>query len=163
MDMALFPFFVNIKEKEGLDTVNNAKILDKRIKYQYKTRLYQYYKENKIYIDGYYKDLPGLIKDEENFVIKEKPKEVPKTITEYIEKEVLVPVIETKEIPVIEEKTEYLTKTVTKEVEVPKEVIKEVEVMKEKEDKTNYLLSYSIYLVAGIILKKMSVFKLWNI
>ena len=150
----------DIKEKEGLDTVNNAKILDKRIKYQYKTRLYQYYKENKIYIDGYYKDLPGLIKDEENFVIKEKTKEVPKTITEYIEKEVLVPVIETKEIPVIEEKTEYLTKTITKEVEVPKEVIKEVEVIKEKEDKTNYLLSYSIYLVAGIILKKMSVFKL---
>lgn len=149
-----------IKKIEGVDDITNGKIIEKKIKYQYKTRMYQHYKENKVYIDGYYKDLPGLIKDEENFVIKEKPKEVPKTITEYIEKEVLVPVIETKEIPVIEEKIEYLTNTVTKEIEVPKEVIKKVEVMKEKEDKTNYLLSYSIYLISGIILKKMSVFKL---
>lgn len=145
-----------IIKKEGIETVNNAKILDKKIKYQYKIRLYQYYKENKIYIDGYYKKLPGLIKDEENFVIKEKTSEEPKTITEYIEKEVITPVVETKEIPVVEEKTEYLTNTVTKEVIVPKEV----EVIKEKREQPDYLLSYSVYLIVGIFLKKMSTFRL---
>lgn len=152
-----------IKEVSGLENIDNGKILDKKIKYQYHNRLYQYYKENKVYVDGYYKNLPGLIKDEENYVIVSKKEDIPKTITEYIEKEVLVPIIETKEVPVIEEKTNYLTKTITKEVEVPKEVIKEVQVVKEKKEKTNYLLSYSVYLVAGIILKKMSSFSLWNI
>jgi len=154
-----------VKEIEDVESVDNAKIIDKKTKYQYRTRLYQYYKENRVYVDGYYKDLPGLTKDEENYVVSEKKEEVPKTIVEYIEKEVLVPITETKEIPVIEEKIEYLTNTITKKVEVPTEVIKEVEkkveVEKiiEKDTKTNYLLSYSVYLIFGIILKKMSCFK----
>lgn len=150
-----------VKEIEGVDSVRNAKILEKNTKYQYRTRLYQHYRENKIYVDGYYKNLPGLIRDDENFVISKIEEETPKTITEYIEKEVLVPIVNKEKIPVIEEKIKYLTKTVDKKVEVPKEVIKEVEVVKKvnSKEKNNYILSYSVYFLFGIILKKMSKFK----
>jgi len=156
-----------IKEIRGVTEVENAKIIESKEEYTYKKRLYQYYKEAKHYVDGYYEDLKGLIKDEEDFQEKEEPElkpqiiteikekevKIPTTITEYIEKEVIVPTTKYVKVPIITEKIEYQTK----EIEVPIEKIVEKEIIKAKPK--NYPFQYMIYLVSYIFLRKMSFFK----
>ncbi len=78
---------------------------------------------------------------------------IPTTITEYIEKEVIVPTTKYVKVPIITEKIEYQTK----EIEVPVEKIVEKEIIKEKPK--NYPLQYIVYLISYIFLRKMSFFK----
>lgn len=177
-----------IKEIKGVETMENAKILERKVEYKYKEKQYQYYKEIRHYIDGYHDDLKGLIKDSKDFIEVEKEKEPdPIVITEYIEKEVYVPTTITeyvereipttiteyieKEVLVPTEVTRYLEKEVPIikesikyqdkiiEKEVPVESEKIVEKVVEKKSSKNYLLEYTSYLLAAVFLKKLSFFK----
>lgn len=174
-----------IKETEE-KIEKNAKILSQTTYYTYPERMYLYYREVKKYIDGYYANLEGLIKDEDIYQdfeveknIEYKEIEVPVEVEKIIEKEVEIPIEVEKiveklvekeievEVPVEVEKIKEvevpIIETKTELVEVEK--IKEVEVPKliekvvTKEKTRNYLGEYIGFLIAGIFLKKVSFFK----
>lgn len=156
-------YTATISQIKDVETIENAKILTKSTEYTYKTRQYLYYKEVPHYIDGYYTNLPGLLKDEttyredlsdqvENEIIEEnKIEEVENIKIEYQTKEI--------KVPIIQEKVKYITEEVI--VEVPKEVEKvvEKEVIKEKKQKENYVLRYGIYLIFTPFLRKLLKFR----
>lgn len=157
----------------------NAKIISQTTYYTYPERMYLYYRQAKKYIDGYYTNLEGFIKDEEKYQDFEVEKnveyveiEVPVEIEKIVEKEIEVEVpievekeieveVETiieKEVPVIKTETELVEVEKIKEVEVPTYIEKVIT----KEEKPNYLGQYIGFLVAGVLLKKVSFFKGWN-
>lgn len=160
----------DIQVKKGIKEIENAKIVELTTEYTYKTREYLYYKEIRHYIDGYYEELNGLIKDEESFRIKEavKTEEMQEEIKqeepkqELPKEEIIKIEYLTKEIkvPVIHEKIKYVPKEIY--VEVPKEIEKviEKEIIKEPQTKKeNYLFRYGIYLLFTPMLRKMLKFK----
>ncbi len=168
-----------VHEIKGQEEIENAKILEKTYEYVYRNRLYQYYKEIKHYVDGYYENIDGLIRDEEDFIEVEEEDsdvqtpsvEIPDPIVEYVEKEVLVPTPEyiekTVEVPTTI--TEYLEKKVVvpkvEKVYYPVETVKEVKVPvdtpKEEQDSVlqlSILDKYCICFLSTFILRKMSFF-----
>lgn len=155
-----------ILEIKGKETLENCKILERLTEYRYRSKVYQYYKETKHYVEGYYKNLPGLIKDEKKFIEEQDEKDV-QVITEYIEKEVpiekiipeyiekKVPVKQYIKMPIITEKIQYQDKI----IEIPIEKEKIIEKSISKKQKENYPFQYLNYLITAIVLKKMSFFK----
>ena len=165
-----------VKEIRGVEDFPNGVIQNKKIEYTYYPRKYLYKRNKKQYIEGYYKDLPGLQKDETDFkevitnleqveekkedkkedikvelpceIIEEKPLE-----PETIEKIVYTPQVEIKEVPIVQEKIKYQVK----EKEIPKIQIEE-KYVKEK-SKDNLPLRYFVYMLAFLILKRLSFFK----
>lgn len=156
-------------------TIENAKILEKKTEYRYRNKVYQYYKEERHYVEGYYREFPGFIKDEENYVEVEPPEEPKplyvteyvdkpvyiketepsKTITEYIEKKVPVTITKFEKTPLITEKIKIQEKL----VEVPVETFVEKEIKIKEQPKKKQLLQYISYIFLGLILKKMTFFR----
>lgn len=143
-----------IKTIENITSVDNAKVVSKKIKYLYQNKLYLRYRENRVYVDGYHTNIKGLIKDEDNYVIIDKDLVTP-TISEYIEKEVIVDVKE-KEVPKYQEVVRYLSNS-NSNTQQEKE---EVKITKQEDEslqvgnKDNYLIKYISYFVLGVFLMK---------
>lgn len=155
----------NIQEVKGVQEIENGKILERYTEYHYKNKVYQYYREIKHYIDGYYSNLSGLIKDENDFIIEKeeenitvdstqtgKEQALPKTIVEYIEKEVPIKITEIKKIPITIEKIKQKENI----VEIPVDRIVEKNVSTEKPK--NYPFQYIVYVLSAVFLKKLSFF-----
>jgi len=164
-----------IKEMEG-DKIENGIIVEQSKKYFYKERYYLYYQWEKKYLEGYYQDIHGLEKEEDDFQEREVPKEyievpvevkvpveVEKVVEREVEKKIEVPVEVEKEVPVEVEK--IVVKNVPTIEERVVEIEKKIEIPRKEPQKTNahstsnYILEYLSYFVMGIMLKKVSFFK----
>jgi len=155
-----------IQEIKGVEEIENAKMIQKYIEYHYRNKVYQYYKETKHYVEGYYENLPGLIKDENRCIDEKQNDEIeqkstiankqddPQTIKEYIETKVPVKITEIKKVPLIVEKIKVQDNPIEIEVPVEKIVEKNTVIKKSK----NYPLQYVVYFVSAIFFKKMSIF-----
>lgn len=126
------------KIKMDFDNMFNDDITFNSLVYKYKDRMYKCYTYEKIYAPGYYKELDGYIKDENDYrIVEDKPKENNEIIKEIIINEPIY-----KDIP---NKTEEKSTIIDK----PTSTVAMVDNNKEKNNikENEYYILYSLILI----------------
>jgi len=172
-DFDYYDYLSDIKYIEGDYYGDNIVIISKDIAYSYYKKLYKYYRIIREYLDDYYVDVDGYIKDESNYidVYKYRTRNMIEDNIVYVEvpvemiKEIEVPIYIEKivEVPTYVEKIVEVPVEMIKEIEVPVDRIKEIEVpiyrdkeiyIHDNKKDNNIFRKYFVYFIGGFIFKR---------